>query len=85
MEATETVKKINRTFQGLVVSDKMDKTIVVRVDRIKADPKYKKRYKVSRNFKVHDANNECKEGDIVSFTACRPFSKDKCWRVIKNK
>jgi len=81
----ETVKKITRTFQGIVVSDKMDKTIVVRVDHIKADPKYKKRYQVSRNFKVHDAKNECKTGELVSFAACRPYSKDKCWRVVKNK
>ena len=82
---TAPVKKIIRTFQGIVVSDKMDKTIVVRVDHIKADPKYKKRYQVSRNFKVHDANNEYQTGDQVSFVACRPFSKDKCWRVAGHK
>lgn len=80
-KTTKTV--IKKKFDGIVTSDKMDKTIVVRVDRVKQHPKYKKRYTVSRNYKVHDEKNECKEGDKVSFTECRPLSKDKRWRVIK--
>ena len=73
---------IKRKFSGVVVSDKMDKTIVVRVESVKIHPKYKKRYTVSKKFKVHDEKNICKEGDKVSFAECRPLSKDKRWRVI---
>ncbi len=78
----EKTKKITRTFKGVVVSDKMEKTIVVRVDRVKAHPKYKKRYIVSKNYKVHDEKNKFKIGDKVVFAECRPLSKDKRWRVI---
>ncbi|MCK5510747.1 30S ribosomal protein S17, partial [Candidatus Parcubacteria bacterium] len=58
----ETIKK---KFQGVVVSDKQDKTIVVKVDRVKIHPKYKKRFTVSKKYKVHDEKNKCKEGDKV--------------------
>ena len=73
---------IKKKFQGMVVSDKMDKTIVVRIDRVKVHPKYKKRYTVSKRYKVHDEKNKFKEGDKASFVECRPLSKDKRWRVI---
>ncbi len=75
-------QKIIRSFTGIVVSDKMDKTIVVKVNRTKVHPKYKKRYTVSDNYKVHDAQNKFKVGDKVNFVECRPLSKDKRWRVI---
>ncbi len=75
-------KLIRRTFEGIVVSDKMDKTIVVRVDRSRLHPKYKKYYKISRRFKVHDPKNKYKIGDKVTFVECRPLSKEKRWRVI---
>ena len=78
-------KTIKRKFEGVVVSDKMDKTIVVRIDRIKVHPKYGKRYKVSRKYKVHDEKNQFKAGDKVMFIECRPLSKDKRWRVVSNK
>ena len=78
-------KKIIRSFTGTVVSDKMDKTIVVRIDRTKVHPKYKKRYTTSRNYKVHDPKNQFKVDDKVNFIECRPLSKDKRWRVIINK
>jgi small subunit ribosomal protein S17 len=81
MENNKNKKPIKRTFQGIVVSDKMNKTIVVRVDRIKCHPKYKKRYKVSKRYKVHDSENKCKTGDKVTFVECRPLSKEKRWRV----
>lgn len=71
-----------RVFQGTVVSDKMAKTIVVRVDRMKIHPKYKKQYRQSRNFKVHDEKKECRVGDVVRFVECRPLSRDKRWRLI---
>jgi len=75
-------KIIKRTFIGTVVSDKMDKTIVVKVNRTKIHPRYKKRYTISKNYKVHDEKNEYKIGDKVKFIECRPLSKDKRWRVV---
>ncbi len=72
-----------RRFKGIVVSDKMEKTIVVEVERLKKHPKYKKRYKVHRRFKVHDEKNEAKIGDLVIFEECRPISKEKRWRMVK--
>lgn len=73
---------IRKKFNGLVMSDKMDKTIVVRVDSVKKHPKYKKKYVVSKRYKVHDEKNQFKEGDKVTFVECRPLSKDKRWRVL---
>ncbi len=75
-------KIIQRIFTGTVVSDKMDKTVVVRVDRTKIHPIYKKRYVSSRKYKVHDEENKAKTGDKVKFIECRPLSKNKRWRVI---
>ncbi|MEK7098173.1 MAG: 30S ribosomal protein S17 [Patescibacteria group bacterium] len=78
-EAKEVIKK---RFAGIVVSDKMDKTIVVAVNTVKIHPKYGKRFTVSKKYKVHDEKNQYKEGDKVSFQECRPLSKDKRWKVI---
>jgi len=75
-------KAISRKFNGVVVSAKNDKTIVVLVESVKIHPKYKKRYTVSRRYKVHDETNKYKAGDKVSFVECRPLSRDKRWRVI---
>ena len=75
-------KKV-RTLKGLVVSDKMDKTIIVLVNRYKEHPKYKKRYKVSKKYQVDDSKNECKIGDKVIIQEVRPISKNKKWKVIK--
>jgi small subunit ribosomal protein S17 len=75
---------VHRTFTGIVTSDKMDKTIVVRVDRTVVHPKYHKRYVRSRKYKVHDEKNEHKIGDVVTFVECRPLSRDKRWRVVKS-
>jgi small subunit ribosomal protein S17 len=68
---------------GKVVSDKMDKTVVVELERIKVHPKYKRRFKVSKRYKAHDEKNEYKVGDKVMIEECRPLSKEKRWRVIK--
>jgi len=76
------VKPSKKYFQGVVVSDKMKKTIVVRIDRMKLHAKYQKQYKQSRKFKVHDEKGEYKVGDVVRFVETRPLSKDKRWRVI---
>jgi small subunit ribosomal protein S17 len=66
---------------GVVVSDKMDKTVVVKVDRIIKHPVYNKYIKRSAKYKAHDEENKCKTGDRVQITASRPLSKDKCWKV----
>lgn len=73
---------IRRKFNGVVVSDKSDKTILVKVETVKIHPKYKKRYTVSRKYKVHDEKNTFKTGDKVAFVECRPLSRDKRWRVV---
>ena len=81
----ELKKTMKRNFEGVVVSDKSDKTIVVRVDRTKLHPKYFKRFIVSKKYKVHDPENQFKVGDVVIFEECRPISKDKRWRVVAKK
>jgi len=73
---------ISRQFSGVVVSDKSDKTIVVKVESVKKHPKYHKRYVVSKKYKVHDETNKYHIGDKVKFVECRPLSKDKRWRII---
>lgn len=72
-----------RILKGKVVSDKMDKTIVVEVSRFKEHPKYKKRYTSSKRYKVDDKENQAKTGDTVFIQECRPISKDKKWRLYK--
>lgn len=69
--------------QGVVMSDKMDKTIVVKVDTLKAHPKYLKRYIQSKRYKVHDEENTFKVGDKVTFIECKPISRDKKHTVVK--
>lgn len=78
----EEKNKIRRRFKGIVVSDKMEKTIIVRIDTRKTHKKYLKQYTSSRRYKVHDEKKICRVGDFVSFEECRPISKDKRWRVI---
>jgi small subunit ribosomal protein S17 len=77
-----TMNDNKRQLVGTVVSDKMQKTIVVKVDRVKTHPKYGKQFVMSKRFKVHDEKDEYKTGDKVAFVECRPISKDKCWRVV---
>ncbi|MFD1408360.1 30S ribosomal protein S17 [Kroppenstedtia eburnea] len=67
---------------GKVVSDKMDKTIVVAVVTYKKDPLYGKRVKYSKKFKAHDEENRAKAGDVVKIMETRPLSKDKRWRLV---
>lgn len=73
---------ISKKFVGVVMSNKNDKTIVVKVETVKKHPKYQKRYVVSRRYKVHDEKNKYQVGDKVTFIECRPLSRDKRWRVI---
>lgn len=73
---------MKRRLEGIVVSDKMQKTVVVKVARLKKHPKYLKYYKVSRRFKAHDETGEYKTGDRVLIEEARPLSKNKRWRVV---
>lgn len=68
---------------GIVVSDKMDKTIVVAIVNKYKHPLYKKTVSTTKKYKVHDENNECGIGDKVQIMECRPYSKDKNWRVVE--
>ena len=77
------VKKLIRRLKGIVTSDKMDKTAVVEVTRLKKEPRYKKFYKVSTKYKAHDAENQFKVGDEVIIELTRPMSKDKRWLVVE--
>ena len=71
-----------RILQGVVVSDKNDKTVVVRVERRFTHPVMKKTVRMSKKYKAHDENNTCKVGDQVSIQESRPISKDKTWVVV---
>ncbi len=75
-------KTVQRILTGTVVSDKMMKTLVVRVDRTIVHPKYGKRYVQSKKYHVHDETMGHKVGEVVKFQACRPYSKTKRWRVL---
>jgi len=81
MNAHTTTK--GRTLKGTVVSDKMTKTVVVEVARLKKNPKYKKYYKVSARYKAHDEKGEYHTGDIVFIRESRPLSKTKRWVVTE--
>lgn len=73
--------KVSRTLVGRVVSDKMDKTITILLERKLPHPIYKKYIRRSTKLHAHDENNECKIGDLVSIIQCRPLSKSKSWRL----
>jgi len=68
---------------GKVVSDKMDKTVVVVIERLVKHPVYKRYVRRRTRFKVHDEKNECKEGDTIRFMETRPLSKEKRWRFVE--
>lgn len=71
-----------RVLQGVVVSDKMDKTITVLVERRVMHPIYRKFIRLSKRYHAHDEANQCKVGDVVQIEECRPLSKSKSWRVV---
>lgn len=77
------VEAQRKTRRGIVVSDKMDKTVVVRVERLTRHPRYTQVIKQARKFKAHDEHNECRIGDVVQIVETRPLSKDKRWRVTE--
>jgi len=73
-----------KQLTGTIISDKMQKTVVVSVERLKEHPKYKRRFKMHKNYKAHvEKEGEYKIGDKVVIEECRPISKDKKWKVVK--
>ncbi len=79
---SEKIEKV-RTVTGRVVSNKMDKTAAVLVERLVKHPVYGKYIKRSTKFLVHDENNQCQEGDVVAIASCRPLSKNKTFRLVE--
>jgi len=75
--------KVIRTKKGIVVSDKMDKTVVVSIDRVKEHPLYKKKFTVSKKYKADDQENQYKIGDVVEIVSTKPISKDKKYKVLR--
>ena len=71
-----------RILQGVVTSDKMDKTVTVQVERRVMHPVYKKYIKSSKKYHAHDENNACKVGDVVRIQECRPVAKSVSWEVV---
>jgi small subunit ribosomal protein S17 len=84
-EKTQEESMNGRLIRGVVVSDKMQKTVVVAVTRLVKHPKYKKYYKVTRRFKAHDEQGLYHTGDKVTMQETRPLSKDKRWTVISKQ
>ena len=78
-----TVRNRRKTRVGKVVSDRMDKTIVVSIERLVKHPQYGRYVRRRSKFKVHDEKNECRMGDTVRFMETRPISKDKRWRFVE--
>jgi small subunit ribosomal protein S17 len=82
MTETETTSNRRKIRVGRVVSDRMEKTIVVSIERLVKHPTYGRYVRRRAKFKVHDEKNECKVGDLVRFMETRPISKDKRWRFV---
>ena len=76
-------RKLRKEKVGLVVSNKMEKSIIIEVERKIMHPKYGKFVKKSSRFVAHDEKNECNEGDKVKIAETRPLSKNKCWRLVE--
>lgn len=77
------VQANKRTIKGVVISDKMDKTIVVKAERLVKHPIFHKYVRKHVKYKAHDEKNECKAGDTVVIIEARPMSKDKRWRILE--
>lgn len=81
MAMADETKRIRRTLQGVVRSNKMDKTVVVEVTRRVLHDRYKKYVNRRKRYQAHDENNECREGDVVRIVSSKPMSKLKRWRL----
>ena len=82
-QETEQTTRQARSLQGVVVSDKMDKSVTIQVERKVKHPLYKKYIRRSTKFHAHDENNDCRVGDKVVIEQCRPISKSKSWRLVE--
>ena len=82
MSEEATVEKVQRKIVGRVVSDKMDKTVSVAIERLQKHPVVGKYIRRTTKLMAHDENNECKTGDRVAISECRPIAKNKSWRVV---
>ena len=80
---TQTAEKSARTLTGTVVSNKMNKTISVSVERLVKHPTYGKYVRRTTKLLAHDENNECRAGDTVAIAECRPLSRHKAWRLVR--
>ncbi|MFQ5470625.1 MAG: 30S ribosomal protein S17 [Gammaproteobacteria bacterium] len=76
-------ENVARSLTGRVVSNKMDKSVTVLIERKVLHPLYKKFIKRSTKIRAHDENNDCNEGDVVTIEQCRPLSKSKSWRLVR--
>jgi small subunit ribosomal protein S17 len=81
-DRTASERAMRKIRTGTVISDRMDKTVVVRVQTLKEHPRYKKHVQQSTRFKAHDEQNQCKVGDRVRIMETRPLSHEKRWRVV---
>jgi small subunit ribosomal protein S17 len=79
----ETRTGSRRVLRGTVVSDSMDKTVVVEVTTLQAHPVYRKRFRTTRKYYVHDSENQCEVGDVVLISEARPYSRTKRWRLTE--
>jgi small subunit ribosomal protein S17 len=82
MEEKKVTKRRKKILQGVVVSDRMDKTAVVKIERTIQHALYKRTLKRTKKYKVHDEENACGTGDRVRLIECKPVSKDKSWRLL---
>ena len=80
---TAAASNVKRTVTGKVVSNKMDKSITVLIERRVKHPKYGKFVRKSSKIHAHDETNQCREGDVVTIEECRPISKTKAWRLVE--
>ena len=84
MKNNQSKNKIIAKKKGVVVSVKMDKTVVVAVDTFKTHSKYKKKYRSTKKYKAHDEKNKCQEGDKVAIVSVRPLSKNKKYKIVED-
>jgi small subunit ribosomal protein S17 len=84
VQTTENIAKrrLKKTLEGIVISNRMNKSVVVRVERQVRHPLYQKIIRKSAKFMAHDEENKCRVGDVVRIQETRPISKNKCWRVV---
>ena len=82
-EEKKAIQRRKKVLTGQVVSDKMEKSAVVSVERIVQHPLYKRTVRETKKYKIHDEENQCNTGDRVKLIECKPISKDKCWRLLE--